>query len=144
MPTVEELPIVAQNEIKAQAGQAPSVGLAAHKKKVGFLERLANVGRSRKQPDAEMPAKREPEFGQAWSPPAPETPKPQISRPQPQAPSAAPKGLRIERPRGEEAPAPRRVEMQPRVRPVEMTDTAAESLAEDDLEIPAFLRRRAN
>ena len=143
MPTVDELPIVAQNEIKAHAGQAPSVGLAAQKKKVGFLERLANVGRSRKQPDAEMPAKREPEFGQAWSPQASET-QPQISRPQPQAQSAAPKGLRIERPRGEEAPAPRRVEMQPRVRPVEMTDTAAESLAEDDLEIPAFLRRRAN
>ena len=115
MPTVDELPIVAQNEIKAHAGQAPSVGLAAQKKKVGFLERLANVGRSRKQPDAEMPAKREPEFGQAWSPQASEAPKPQISRPQPQAQSAAPKGLRIERPRGEEAPAPRRVEVQPRV-----------------------------
>ncbi len=64
MPSMEELPVVAQNEIKAQAGQAPVVGLAAQKKKVGFLERLANVGRSRKEPDAEMPAKREPEFGQ--------------------------------------------------------------------------------
>ncbi|HSD93248.1 MAG TPA: cell division protein FtsZ [Methyloceanibacter sp.] len=143
MPTVEELPIVVQNEIKAQSGQGPNVGLAAQKKKVGFLERLANVGRSRKQEDAEMPTKLEPEFGQTRSPQAAEMPKPQISRPQPQAQSAAPKGLRIERPRGEEAPAPRRLEVQPRARTVEMAE-APESLTEDDLEIPAFLRRRAN
>jgi cell division protein FtsZ len=143
MPTVEELPIVVQNEIKAQSGQVPNVGLAAQKKKVGFLERLANVGRSRKQEDAEMPTKREPEFGQVRSPQAPEMPKPQISRPQPQAQSATPKGLRIERPRGEETPAPRRLEVQPRARTVEVAE-APESLTEDDLEIPAFLRRRAN
>jgi cell division protein FtsZ len=145
MPSLEELPVVAQNEIKAQAGQTPAVGLAAQKKKVGFLERLANVGRSRKEADAEMPAKREPEFGQAWAPPMPETPKPQISRPQPQG-QVAPKSLKIERSRsGEEAPAlPRRPEPQPRALAAEMAEMVAESLPEDDLEIPAFLRRRAN
>jgi cell division protein FtsZ len=138
MPSVEELPVVAQNEIKAQAGQAPTFGLAAQKKKIGFLERLANVGRSRKEPDAEMPAKREPEFGQAFTPPATESPKPQLARPQ--------KGLRIERPRNEIAPAPlpKRVEFQPRALPVELAEPAGESYLEDDLEIPAFLRRRAN
>ncbi|HET6376142.1 MAG TPA: hypothetical protein VFF88_08830, partial [Methylocella sp.] len=142
MPSLEELPLVAQNEIKAQAGQAPAVGLAAQKKKVGFLERLANVGRLRKEPEAEMPVKREPEFGQRM--PAPEMPKPQIARPQAQ-PQAAPKGLKIERPRSEPQPlALKRREPEPRSVVAEMEEMAAESLPEDDLEIPAFLRRRAN
>ena len=141
MPTVEELPIVAQNEIRAQTSQSAAVGLAAQKKKVGFLERLANVGRVRKEPETEIVAKREPEFG-SWAPPAAEMPKPPVPRPQPQAQNATPKGLRIERPRGEEAP--RRLGAQPRALAVELTEAATESFGEDDLEIPAFLRRRAN
>jgi len=146
MPSMEELPVVAQNEIKAQAGQAPVVGLAAQKKKVGFLERLANVGRSRKEPDAEMPAKREPEFGQRLAPQMPEAPRTQAPRPQPLGQPMAQKGIRIERPRNEQAPVamPKRVEAQARPLAVEMAATAPESFAEDDLEIPAFLRRRAN
>ncbi len=146
MPSMEELPVVAQNEIKAQAGQAPVIGLAAQKKKVGFLERLANVGRSRKEPDAEMPAKREPEFGQRLAPQMPEAARTQAPRPQPPGQPMAQKGIRIERPRNEQAPAavPRRIEAQVRPLAVEMAGTAAESFAEDDLEIPAFLRRRAN
>jgi cell division protein FtsZ len=146
MPSVEELPVVAQNEIKAQAGQTPMVGLAAQKKKVGFLERLANVARHRKEPDAEMPAKREPEFSQAWSAQASESPKAPVARSAPQGQPAAQKGLRIERPRGEQAPPapPKRLEVQPRALAVEMADAAGESGLEDDLEIPAFLRRRAH
>jgi cell division protein FtsZ len=146
MPSMEELPVVAQNEIKAQAGQAPVLGLAAQKKKVGFLERLANVGRSRKEPDAEMPAKREPEFGQRLAPQMPEAARTQAPRPQPPGQPMAQKGIRIERPRNGQAPAavPRRIEAQVRPLAVEMAGTAAESFAEDDLEIPAFLRRRAN
>jgi cell division protein FtsZ len=146
MPSMEELPVVAQNEIKAQAGQVPVVGLAAQKKKVGFLERLANVGRSRKEPDAEMPAKREPEFGQRLSPQMPEGPRTQAPRPQPLGQPMAQKGIRIERPRNEQAPVAvsKRIEAQARPLAVEMAGTAPESFAEDDLEIPAFLRRRAN
>ncbi len=142
MPSVEDLPVVAQNAIKAQSGQAPVFGLAAQKKKVGFLERLASVGRSRKEPDAEMPSKREPEFGQAWG----EAPQAQAQRPQPQGQPAAQRSLRIERPRNEQAPvaAPKRIEAQARPLAVEMAGTAAESFVDDDLEIPAFLRRRAN
>jgi cell division protein FtsZ len=144
MPSVEELPVVVQNEIKAQAGQGPVTGLAAQKKKVGFLERLANVARHRKEPDAEMPTKREPEFGGHFAAQPAEAPKLQTARPQSLSP--APKGLRIERPRSEQGPAaaPKRVEMQPRPIAVEMAEASVESLADDDLEIPAFLRRRAN
>jgi hypothetical protein len=119
-------------------------GLAAQKKKVGFLERLANVARHRKEPDAEMPTKREPEFGGHFAAQPAEAPKLQTARPQSLSP--APKGLRIERPRSEQGPAaaPKRVEMQPRPIAVEMAEASVESLADDDLEIPAFLRRRAN
>ena len=48
------------------------MGLAAQKRKVGFLERLANVGRGRKEEDAEMPSKLEPEFGRRASADMPE------------------------------------------------------------------------
>jgi cell division protein FtsZ len=143
MPSIEELPVVAQNAIKAKSGDSPGFGLREQKKKVGFLERLANVGRSRKEPDAEMPTKREPEFGEAWG----ETPKVQAPRPQPQSPSAPqPRGIKIERPRNEPAApaAPKRIEAPARPVAVELAETASESLMDDDLEIPAFLRRRAN
>jgi cell division protein FtsZ len=163
MPAVEELPLVAQNEIKAQAGQGPQLGLAAQKRRVGFLERLASVGRAKKEPEAEMaPAvKREPEFGHQWQ--ALETPRmqrePQMqAQPQPEAQpqlqqqqaqpqaQAAPRGVRIERPRtaAPVALAPKRIEPQTRIAQAETTVASAESQGDDDLEIPAFLRRRAN
>ncbi|MGH6735817.1 MAG: cell division protein FtsZ [Methyloceanibacter sp.] len=140
MPNVEELPIVAQKALKAQNGEAPSVGLAAQKRKIGFLERLANVGRGRsKDQDAEMPAKLEPEFGQRRV--APEMPRPEA----PRVETPAPRAVRIERPSVEGLnAAPRRVEPQPRLAKAEVAASQAESYDEDDLEIPAFLRRRAN
>jgi cell division protein FtsZ len=140
MPTMEELPVVAQNEIKAKSGEAPVIGIAAQKKKVGFLERLANVGRHRKEPDEAPAAKREPEFERTWGemPKMAERPKPDLE--------AAPRGIRIERPRSENvvAAVPKLVEVRsapPACQDVEMAD---ESLVDDDLEIPAFLRRRVN
>jgi cell division protein FtsZ len=163
MPAVEELPLVAQNEIKAKAGNEPHLGLAAQKRRVGFLERLANVGRGRKEPDAEMaPApKREPEFGQQWQ--AKETArmqhKPEMQsqpeglgedpelEPDPMAqPQVASRPVRIDRPRiGTPVPlAPKRAEPQTRIAMAETAVAAAESQNDDDLEIPAFLRRRAN
>jgi len=154
MPSVNELPVTAQNEIKAQSGQAPVHGLAAQKKRIGFLERLANVGRHRKEPDAEMPAKLEPEFGQPKVAPMLEMPRSQPqAQPQlqaqrearPPAQAAAHRGIRIERPRGEApAPVPKRIEAQSRTPIAEVASAQPESPVEDDLEIPAFLRRRAN
>jgi cell division protein FtsZ len=139
MPAMEDLPAVAQSEIKAKSGEVPVIGLAAQKKKVGFLERLANVGRSRKE-EVEMPAKREPEFERAWG----EMPQP-AERPKPEA-EAAPRGIRIERPRGEKVVAalPKLVEVQAPTEADELEEAPDESLVDDDLEIPAFLRRRAN
>jgi cell division protein FtsZ len=139
MPAMEDLPVVAQSEIKAKSGDVPVIGLAAQKKKVGFLERLANVGRLRKEDD-ETPAKREPEFERPWG----ELPK-QAERPKPEV-EAAPRGIRIERPRGEKVVAalPKLVEVQAAPDADEREEAPDESLVDDDLEIPAFLRRRAN
>jgi cell division protein FtsZ len=135
MPNVEELPVVAQNALKAKSGEAPPLGLAAQKRKVGFLERLASVGRGRKDVDAEMPGKREPDFGLERSLPEPA---------KAQAPAAA-KSVRIERPRSEVqvASVPKRVEAQTRLASAGLDEAQLES-RDDDLEIPAFLRRRAN
>jgi cell division protein FtsZ len=139
MPNVEEFPLPVQNEIKARSGAAPSPGLAEQKRKVGFLERLTGVARHRKDEDAAVPAKREPEFG---------APKPVPMMPKPVAPmpvEALPKGLKIERPDAESvvAAAPKRIESQPNVVSLETREPVDESPVDDDLEIPAFLRRRA-
>jgi cell division protein FtsZ len=145
MPNVDELPMVAQNAIRAQAaGQNQAVGLEAQKRKVGFLERLANVGRGKKDEDAEMPSKLEPEFGQRRS--APEAPA---------AEGPAPRSVRIDRPHEPAVTPPSRrpqPQPQPQAQPQPRLARAAtaagaapaESFDEDDLEIPAFLRRRAN
>jgi cell division protein FtsZ len=134
MPNIEEFPVPAQNAIKAHAGGAPAVGLAAQKKKVGFLERLTGAGRGRNDEDASMPEKREPEFGQPM--PVKLPPKPLGS---------GPKGLTIERPHadGLVSAVPKRIDLQPKVVAMETREAANESLDADDLEIPAFLRRRA-
>jgi cell division protein FtsZ len=133
MPNIDELPIMAQNEMRAQAGTPPAQGLQEQKKRVGFLERLTGGGRSRAA--EAIPAKREPEFGQ----PAPVAPR------VPPQPQPALKGVKIERPRGEAAAltVPKRVEIQPRLAAIETRGAQAESLDDDDLEIPAFLRRQA-
>ena len=158
MPSVEDLPMVAQKAIKAQAGEAAPAGLAEHKRKVGFLERLANVGRGRKGNDAEMPSKLEPEFGQRQAPEAPRAESLRVQvPPRAEAPRLAsrpempaPRGVHIDRPREAVAAsaAPVRIEPQlqaePRLARAAAAPAPAESYADDDLEIPAFLRRRAN
>jgi hypothetical protein len=58
---------------------------------------------------------------------------------------ALPQGPKIERPDSDFALAtvPKRIEAQPKVVSMETREPVDESPAEDDLEIPAFLRRRA-
>jgi cell division protein FtsZ len=121
MPRVEELPIPAQNQIRATRGE----GAAHDQKRMTLLQRLATVGFGRKE-EGGHPA----EPAQAPRP-VQEAPRPQMSsvhadytKRQP-----APQGYRPAQgsldPQGRAAPAPVRSE-------------------EDQLEIPAFLRRQAN
>ena len=135
MPNIEELPLPAQNEIRARSGETAPAGIQAQKKKVGFLERLAGVARSRKEEEPAAPAeRREPDLGQPKTIPMPLRPV-----------GASPKGLRVERPAGDATvrELARQIEVQTLTASHNSREQGCESQADDDLEIPAFLRRRA-
>jgi cell division protein FtsZ len=120
MPRIDELPIPAQNEIKAQRGELP----ADHpeKRRMSLMQRLAAVGLGRKDemPDLPHTAAAEP------------APAPQVRRPM--RPAPAPQQVSQYAPR----PAPQGLDPHGRAAPVH------NSPEEDQLEIPAFLRRQAN
>ncbi|AWM86440.1 cell division protein FtsZ [Microvirga sp. 17 mud 1-3] len=119
MPRIDELPIPAQNQIRASRGEE-----APHDtKRMSLLQRLATVGFGRR--DDHAPAEPAPQRQ------APEAPRQQMSpvhaeyakRP------AAPQGYR---------PAQGHPEQAPRM------PAAQRGVEDDQLEIPAFLRRQAN
>jgi cell division protein FtsZ len=116
MPRIDELPMPAQNQIRASRGEP-----ALEPKPMSLLQRLATVGFGRKDEGHPEPApQRQPEAPrQQMSPVHAEYAK----RP------AQPQGYRPAQghldPQGRMAPAPRNME-------------------DDQLEIPAFLRRQAN
>jgi cell division protein FtsZ len=134
MPRIEDLPLPAQNEIRAKRAALAE----ADKPRLSLLQRLASVGLGRKadepapRPQAPRPASR-PHAADRLPPyPAPrQDPRAPESRPQepvseyakrPPAPRPAPQGLDLH---GRPAPV-------------------AGSIDDDQLEIPAFLRRQAN
>ncbi len=136
MPRIDELPVPAQNEIRARRGElAPEEH--PEKRRMTLLQRLAAVGLGRREPEAEA---EEPLPSSRAAPSAPSAPMPAqpvaerlAGRPQPRAESrpdpvsdyakrAAPQGLDQH---GRQAPVHNRSE-------------------EDQLDIPAFLRRQAN
>jgi cell division protein FtsZ len=128
MPRIDELPVPAQNEIRARRGELPQDD-HPEKRRVSLLQRLASVGLGRREPEEQE------------APPAPRA-----------APVTAPSA---ERPSGRPMPRP----AEPRPEPVsEYAKRAApqgldqhgrqsavhNSNEEDQLDIPAFLRRQAN
>ena len=115
MPRIEELPMVAQREIHAQAREGGDHGIHAQKHKTGFLERLAKVGLGRR--DAQPQQHGEPALE---ANPAP-------------APAAHHPLHRVENSAGIIRPAG----------PVSEKTPEPGGLDEDQLEIPAFLRRQA-
>ncbi len=121
MPKIEELPMPAQNQLRAQ--HAGGVEHHEQHKRVSLLQRLATVGFGRKEEVEEAPQyapRQEPVMpAQAVSPVHAEYSRRQPVAPQPQQQAPA---------QSYEAPRP-------------VTPRAAE---EDQLEIPAFLRRQAN
>ena len=134
MPRIDELPVPAQNEIRARRGElAPEQH--PEKRRMSLLQRLAAVGLGRREPEPEEP---QPSLrGAPAAPAAPTTAHPAAERlagrPQPRAESrpdpvsdyakrAAPQGLDQH---GRQALVHNRSE-------------------EDQLDIPAFLRRQAN
>ncbi len=128
MPRIEELPMPAQNQLRAKRGV---VSDADHpeKRRMTLMQRLAAVGLGRKEEHAEMPAEAQPLVRQQPSfdrMPARPAPRAQESRGQDPVSEYAKKG------------APQGLDPLGRQAPVH------NSAEDDQLDIPAFLRRQAN
>ena len=141
MPRIDELPVPAQKEIRARRGELPEEH--PEKRRTSLLQRLAAVGLGRRDDDEEA----------APTPPKAATPMPAMPPvpPMPQVPTERPLGRPM---------APRQ-EMRPEPRPEPVSEYARRPAPqgldqhgrqmpvhnrseEDQLDIPAFLRRQAN
>ncbi|MGA9438211.1 MAG: cell division protein FtsZ [Pseudolabrys sp.] len=127
MPRVDELPLPAQNEIRAQRGELADDH--PEKRRMTLMQRLASVGLGRRTEDAPPTA----------AMPRATRPMPQYERP-PQRPTARQPEGRPAEPVSEYArrTAPQGLDPHGRSAPVH------NSQEDDQLEIPAFLRRQAN
>jgi cell division protein FtsZ len=130
MPRIDELPIPAQNEIRAQRGEAPPPE-HPEKRRMSLLQRLATVGLGRRDEEAESAARQANHPAAASSRPADRLPA--RSAPRPSEPRASEPVSEYAR-----RPALQGLDPQGRQAPVH------HSPEEDQLDIPAFLRRQAN
>ncbi len=138
MPRIDELPVQAQKEIRARRGEIPEEH--PEKRRTSLLQRLAAVGLGR----------RDDEDDAVPTPPKAVAPMPTMPPAQPMMPQAAPDRPlsrpvpRQEAPRSEpvseyaKRPAPQGLDQHGRQMPVHNRSE------EDQLDIPAFLRRQAN
>ncbi|NIX76432.1 cell division protein FtsZ [Microvirga terricola] len=117
MPRIDELPIPAQNQIRASRGEGE---LPHEQKRVSLLQRLAGFGRKEEAHHAPV--------------------EPVMQRPAPEAPRQPMSSVHAEYAKRPAAPQGHRpqVESQGRMAP------AQRNMEDDQLEIPAFLRRQAN
>jgi cell division protein FtsZ len=127
MPRVDELPLPAQNEIRAQRGELADDH--PEKRRMTLMQRLASVGLGRRTEDAPPTA----------AMPRATRPMPQYERP-PQRPTARQPEGRPAEPVSEYArrTAPQGLDPHGRSAPVH------NSQEDDQLDIPAFLRRQSN
>jgi cell division protein FtsZ len=126
MPRIDELPLPAQNEIKAQRGEIADDH--PEKRRMSLMQRLASVGLGRRSEEPEAPQ-------------APRTaqPVPQFERPL--RPTARqPEGGRPAPPVSEYARRSAPQGLDPHGRPAPVHNPGED----DQLDIPAFLRRQAN
>jgi cell division protein FtsZ len=125
MPRIDELPLPAQNEIKAKRGELGEDH--PEKRRMSLMQRLASVGLGRRAEGVEAP--QAPRIAQ---------PMPQFARP-PRPAARNPEG-RSDEPVSEYArrSGPQALDAHGRAAPVH------NSAEEDQLDIPAFLRRQAN
>jgi len=129
MPRIDELPLPAQNELRAQLGEGPA-GEHPEKRRMSLLQRLATVGLGRREEAAEppeVPANRAP--ARPVARPA--------ERPQ-QRPAPRPPEVRGPDPVSDYARRPAHQGLDPHGR----QGPVHNSPEEDHLDIPAFLRRQ--
>jgi cell division protein FtsZ len=123
MPRIDELPIPAQNELRAQRGELPES--EPEKRRMTLLQRLAAVGLGRRESEEPKP---EPKPSRSF---LPEWPAQRMPRTEPRAPEPVSEYARRQSPQGS-------LDMHGRPAP------AARDRDDDQLDIPAFLRRQAN
>ncbi|MEZ5890296.1 MAG: cell division protein FtsZ [Xanthobacteraceae bacterium] len=123
MPRIDELPIPAQNELRAQRGELPES--EPEKRRMTLLQRLAAVGLGRRESEEPKP---EPKPSRSL---LPEWPAQRMPRTEPRAPAPVSEYARRPSPQGG-------LDMHGRPAPV------ARDPDDDQLDIPAFLRRQAN
>jgi cell division protein FtsZ len=133
MPRIEELPLPAQNQLRASRGEAPERA-TPEKRRTSLLQRLAAVGLGRREEDEEEEIRPAEPRAAAPIPPRP-APAPRPIEPRAQAPE--PVSEYAKRPPAPR-PAPQGLDHHGRPAPVH------NSIDEDQLEIPAFLRRGAS
>jgi cell division protein FtsZ len=130
MPRIDELPLPAQKEIRAQQGEVPTEH--PEKRRMSLLQRLATVGLGRREEEApEAAAARQPNR------PAPQRPTDRLPTTRPIARPAEPRGPD---PVSDYARRPAHQGLDPQGRQAPVHNPPEE----DQLDIPAFLRRQAN
>jgi cell division protein FtsZ len=139
MPRMEDFPLVAQREI--QARQRPTATQEEERGPMSLLRRLAHVGLGRRDDEedyAPQPAPRQ----QAQRPaPQPQAPRPQQPQQMPPRPAAEQPQRPVQgRPGPHDNYRPRAGELDEHGR----ATPGQRPLDDDQLEIPAFLRRQAN
>jgi cell division protein FtsZ len=125
MPRIDELPLPAQNEIKAQRGELGEDH--PEKRRMSLMQRLASVGLGRREEAVEAP-------------PALRTARPMPQFERPARPSARHPEGRPADPVSEYARRAAPQGLDPHGRPAAVHNPSEE----DQLDIPAFLRRQAN
>jgi cell division protein FtsZ len=124
MPQIEELPPVAQAQLRAHRGEAPAAVHPAETRRRSLLEKLAAFGISRHEEPAPAPA-------------------PRSLAPPPPAPKPAPSPVHAEYGRPQPRPASPRP-AQGALDPHGRVAARASQMEDDQLEIPAFLRRHSS
>src|SRR5579883_3229126 len=144
MPRIDELPMPAQNELRAQRGEAPAEE-HPEKRRMSLLQRLATVGLGRREEHAEQvepPVARAPQAPQAppQQRPAPRPAERMPPRPAPRPADRMPLESRGPDPVSDYARRPTHQGLDPHGR----QGPVHNSPEDDHLDIPAFLRRQAN
>jgi cell division protein FtsZ len=133
MPRIDEFPLPAQNELRARRGELPP-GEHPEKRRMSLLQRLASVGLGRAKEEQHAPA----EPPAAVRPPV--RPLPRAADRLPPRPAPRVPESRMPEPVSEYAKRPAHQVLDPHGRQAPMHSAADD----DQLDIPAFLRRQAN
>ena len=133
MPRIDELPLPAQNEIRAQRGETPENH--PEKQRMSLMQRLASVGLGRREEGEAPPVPRTAQPMPMTQPPLPTA---QFERPARPATPRQPEGRPAAVSEYARRTAPQGLDPHGRPAPVH------NSSEDDQLDIPAFLRRQAN